>query len=155
MAGNTERTLVLARKSATITEDVLRAAIEAWQSGRAEKQGQMTLSKLSQKTGAKLENIEVTDKNIGAFQPTAAKYGIDYALKRDRATDPPTWYVFFKCTEGNEKAMTRALDEFATKKDREKAVTRESLDRTAERQRESAKQREKQPPQKGKDELEV
>ena len=45
---------------------------------------------------AAISNIEVTDGNIKAFEHTANKYGIDYALKKDTSEQPPRYLVFFK-----------------------------------------------------------
>ena len=37
-----------------------------------------------------LDSIEVSDRNIGDFLNTARKYDVDFALKRDKSTSPPT-----------------------------------------------------------------
>ena len=39
--------------------------------------------------GAGVTNIEITDNNIKAFESVARKYGVDFALKKDAATNPP------------------------------------------------------------------
>lgn len=62
------------------------------------------------KTG-KLESIEVTENNIGSFLDTARKYDIDYALKRDSSTSPPTYHVFF--TTGHSENFRKAFAEYA------------------------------------------
>ena len=62
------------------------------------------------KTG-KLESIEVTENNIGDFLQTAKKYDIDYALKRDSSTSPPTYHVFF--TTGHSENFRKAFAEYA------------------------------------------
>ena len=51
------------------------------------------------KEGSQLSNIEVTDKNIRSFEKTARKYGITYSLKKDRASDPPRYLVFFRARD--------------------------------------------------------
>ncbi len=57
--------------------------------------GKQTLRQLiKQNTG--VSNIEITDGNINAFESTAKKYGIDYALKKDAMEQPPRYLVFFK-----------------------------------------------------------
>lgn len=62
------------------------------------------------KTG-KLESIEITENNIGDFLKTAQKYDIDYALKRDVSTVPPTYHVFF--TTGHSENFRKAFAEYA------------------------------------------
>lgn len=36
-------------------------------------------------------NIEINDKNIKDFDRVARKYGVDYAVKKDRTTMPPKY----------------------------------------------------------------
>ena len=63
--------------------------------------------------GAGVTNIEITDANIKCFEPYARKYGIDFALKKDAAENPPKWLVFFKARDAD--AMTAAFKEFTAK----------------------------------------
>ena len=46
-----------------------------------------------------LSNIEITDGNIRSFEKHARKYGVTYALKKDRTREPPRYMVFFKAKE--------------------------------------------------------
>ena len=41
-------------------------------------------------------NIEISDKNIRDFDRVARKYGVDYAVKKDRSVSPPQYLVFFR-----------------------------------------------------------
>jgi len=59
------------------------------------KDGKMTLEDLSKKHDG-LKSIEISEKNIKDFEKTAKKYNLEYALKKDIKTDPPTYFVFFK-----------------------------------------------------------
>ena len=61
-----------------------------------------------------ISNIEITDKNIKAFEATAKKYGIDFALKKDKSTSPPRHLVFFKGRDAD--VLKAAFDEFSKKK---------------------------------------
>lgn len=61
----------------------------------AKKDGKMTLENLSKKHDG-LKSIEISEKNIKDFEKTAKKYNLEYALKKDVKTDPPTYFVFFK-----------------------------------------------------------
>lgn len=75
--------------------------------------GKQTLKQLmKQNTG--VSNIEITKDNIKAFQSTAKKYGIDFALKKDATETPPRYLVFFKGRDAD--ALTAAFKEFSAKK---------------------------------------
>lgn len=59
----------------------------------------MTYKQLQAKSPSKLDSIEVSDRNIGDFLKTARKYDVDFALKRDKSTTPPTYHVFFSAAK--------------------------------------------------------
>ena len=46
-----------------------------------------------------LSNIEITDGNIRSFERYARKYDLTYALKKDKAREPPRYHVFFKAKD--------------------------------------------------------
>ena len=46
--------------------------------------------------GDGVSNVEIKDDSIKVFERLARKNGIRYAVKKDKATDPPTYYIFFK-----------------------------------------------------------
>jgi len=77
--------------------------------------GQQTVKELVRQ-GQGVSNIEITDKNIKAFESVARKYGVDFALKKDSAETPPKWLVFFKAKDAD--ALTSAFREFTTKQAR-------------------------------------
>ena len=91
----TRKTIDLSVKAEKITSDVLRLAMQEFVSGKAEKKGRMTYKQLQAKSPSKLDSIEVDDSNIGDFLNIARKYDIDFALKRDKSTSPPTYHVSF------------------------------------------------------------
>ena len=59
-------------------------------------------------------HIEITEGNIKAFESTAKKYGIDFALKKDATESPPRYLVFFKGRDAD--VLTAAFKEFSAKK---------------------------------------
>ena len=71
-----------------------------------------------QDEGSELSNIEITDENIKSFERYARKYSIDYALKKDKAADPPRYFVFFRARD--EKTMEAAFKEYAEYTTKEK-----------------------------------
>ena len=76
-----------------------------------------------------VSNIEITDANIKAFESTAKKYGIDFALKK--ADD--RYLVFFKGRDAD--VLTAAFREFSKKKldkERKPSVRRDLAEKKAE-----------------------
>ena len=65
-------------------------------------------------------NIEISDKNIKDFDRVARKYGVDYAIKKDKTLSPPKYMVFFKARDAD--ALTAAFEEYTrnTAKKRQK-----------------------------------
>jgi len=58
--------------------------------------------------------IEDMSPSIRDFERIARKYGVDYAVKRDRSSDPPRFLIFFK---GRDKdAIDAAFQEYAERK---------------------------------------
>lgn len=113
-----EKTVALYIKTGKLTAEVLQKAMK-FALAQAKKQigkqphGKQTLKQLmKQNTG--VSNIEITKDNIKAFESTAKKYGIDFALKKDAAETPPRYLVFFKGRDAD--ALTAAFKEFSAKK---------------------------------------
>ena len=65
-----------------------------------------------------MTNTEVSEGNIKAFERVARKYGIDFALKKDKSCQPPKYYVFFKARDMD--AMTMAFKEFVATNERKR-----------------------------------
>lgn len=80
-------------------------------------QGKQSVKKLVQKNQG-VANIEITDQNIKSFESVARKYGVDFALKKDRSVTPPKYLVFFKARDAD--ALTSAFKEFTAKKVKQK-----------------------------------
>ena len=113
-----EKTVALYIKTGKLTAEVLQKAMKA-ALAQAKKQigkqphGKQTLKQLmKQNTG--VSNIEITKDNIKAFESTAKKYGIDFALKKDTTESPPRYLVFFKGRDAD--VLTAAFKEFSAKK---------------------------------------
>ena len=113
-----EKTVALYIKTGKLTAEVLQKAMKA-ALAQAKKQigkqphGKQTLKQLM-KQNADVSNIEITKDNIKAFESTAKKYGIDFALKKDSTETPPRYLVFFKGRDAD--ALTAAFKEFSAKK---------------------------------------
>ena len=61
-----------------------------------------------------VSNVEVTDPSIRQFDRVARKYGVDYAIKRDKDHDPPRFLIFFKSRDAD--AITAAFTEYNQQK---------------------------------------
>lgn len=119
------RTVTLAINTAKLTGRVLKAAICKYLAYRKEKKregpvkpcGKQSVKQLvGQNQG--VSNIEITDKNIKDFERVARKYGVDFALKKDKTGEIPKYLVFFKTRDGD--ALTSAFKEYTAKTDRKK-----------------------------------
>ncbi|MBP1536008.1 MAG: PcfB family protein [Ruminococcus sp.] len=128
-----KKTIDISIKAEKMTADVLKSALQEFMSGKAEKKGRMTYKQLQAKSPSKLDSIEVSDKNIGDFLKTARKYDVDFALKRNKSTQPPTYHVFFSAarTEDFKRAFSEYLGKGQGKKRGE--FTREQMQQQAQK----------------------
>ena len=113
-----EKVVALSVKGAKLTAEMLQKAIKAMLAQAKKQQekqphGKQTLKQLA-KQNAGLSNIEITEGNIKAFEQTAKKDGIDFALNKDSTETPPRYLVFFKGRDAD--ALTAAFKEFSAKK---------------------------------------
>lgn len=120
------RTVNLAISTTRLTFRTLISAGRAYMNHRAkvkaEKQhqqpkGKQTIKELiGQNQG--VSSIPIANTDIRDFEPIARKYGIDYAITKDKSVTPPKYMVFFKARDAD--AMTAAFDEYSNKKLRAK-----------------------------------
>ena len=133
----TRKTIALAIKAAKLDGKMLQAALrkllQLYRKARdTPHHGKQTLKQLM-RHGTGVSNIEITDANIKAFESTAKKYGIDYALKKDTSEQPPRYLVFFKGRDAD--VLTAAFREFSKKKldkERKPSVRRDLAEKKAE-----------------------
>ena len=116
----TQKTIALSMKTGKLTAQVLQAALKKYLQHRAKgpklHHGKQSLKQLKAH-GAALTNIEVTEANIGVFKPCAKKYGVDFAVRKDKSVDPPRFLVFVRskdadaldaiCKEHQARALTK------------------------------------------------
>ena len=119
-----ERNVAFIIKGGKLTAKVLAKAIKSFLEGSDKLgkklttpknmagKGKQTVKQLTRQ-GAGVSNIEITDKNIKAFEGVARKYGVDFALRKDVSEFPPRWLVFFKSRDAD--ALTAAFKEFSAK----------------------------------------
>ncbi|MDL2327794.1 PcfB family protein [Ruminococcaceae bacterium OttesenSCG-928-A11] len=143
----TQKTIALSIQASKLTAAVLQKALKKLLAAGKNKlqqphKGKQTLRQLmKQNTG--VSNIEITNDNIKAFEQTAKKYGIDFALKKDVSTEPPRYMVFFKGRDAD--VLTAAFKEFSAKNlDHEKKPSlRKLLSQAREKAKQKTRQREK------------
>ena len=111
------RTLTLVVSGTKFTGRLFKAAITKYLAHRKEKKLQKQL--IGQNQG--VSNIEITDPSIKEFEKIARKYGVDYAVKKDRSSSPPKYLIFFKGRDAD--ALTAAFTEYTGKKVRKAQKT--------------------------------
>ncbi|MDT4375833.1 PcfB family protein [Blautia coccoides] len=115
------RSVTLAINTAKLTGRTLKNAILKFLEAQKNKSrdspdpiphGKQTVKQLAEQNQG-MSNIEVTDKNIKSFERVAKKYGVDFAIKKDKSVTPPKYLVFFKARDAD--ALTAAFTEFTAK----------------------------------------
>ena len=121
------RTLTLVVSGTKFTGRLFKAAISKYMAHRREKKlekqrgrdspvtpkGKQTVKQLIWQNQG-VSNIEINDPSIKDFERIARKYGVDYAVKKDRSASPPKYLIFFKARDAD--ALTAAFTEYTGKK---------------------------------------
>ena len=121
------RTLTLIVSGTKFTGRLFKAAISKYMAHRREKKlekqrsrdspvtpkGKQTVKQLIRQNQG-VSNIEINDPSIRDFERIARKYGVDYAVKKDRSASPPKYLIFFKARDAD--ALTAAFTEYTGKK---------------------------------------
>ena len=119
-----QRTLTLAINGTKFTGRMLKAAVAKFmayrRSHKAAKacvhpKGKQTVKQLARQ-GQGVNTMEIADENLRQFERIARKYGVDYAVRRDRDAVPPRFLLFFKGRDAD--AITAAFKEFLSAKER-------------------------------------
>lgn len=125
----TQKTIALVIKTAKLDANVLKVAMRMYLNHRRQKaHGKTSVKKLVDE-GVGVSSIEVTDGNIKSFERVARKYNVDFAVKKDKTTNPPKYVVFFKGRDAD--AVAQAFKEFVYGNEKRKGRTsvREKLKR--------------------------
>ena len=149
-----KKVFALIVKSAKLTNNVLREAMKMYLNHRKNKKlnthGKTTVKKLVGE-GKGASTIEINEGNIKEFERVAKKYNIDFAVKKDKTTEPPKYIIFFKAKDSD--VLAQAFKEFVhqNEKNKDKVSIREKLlhfkeivksrNKNRERQREKSKSR--------------
>ena len=89
-------------------------------------QGRMTIRQLMEERSG-LSNIEIHDEHIHDFERIARRYGIEYAIKKERNKEAPHYLIFFRSRDTD--VLQTAFNEFVKKrlKIQERPSLREKL----------------------------
>lgn len=118
------RTVTLSINATKMTARVLKDALRkylAYKNAKSKSKASKDVKPVGKQTVKQLigqnqgvTNVEIEDKSIREFEKIARKYGVDYAVKKDKLSDTPKYYVFFKARDGD--ALNAAMTEYAQKK---------------------------------------
>lgn len=132
-----DKTVNLAVRTGKVTVRTLVQALKAYIRHRRNKsankkiekntpvQGKQSVKELI-KQGQGVSSAEIGDEGIKDFKRIANKYGVDFAIVKDKAKEPPVYTVFFKAKDAD--AITQVLKEYSVKQiKRKKTATRPSV----------------------------
>lgn len=115
------RTVNLAVTTTKLTARTLVSAALAYLRHREKVKGQKASEIPSGKQSVKeligqnqgVSNIDIAKTDLRGFEGIARKYGVDYAVRKDKSVHPPKYLVFFKARDAD--AMTAAFNEYSAK----------------------------------------
>lgn len=87
-------------------------------STKNEVKGKQSVKKLIGQ-GQGVSSMEIGDSGIRDFKKLANKYGVDFAIVKDKGVTPAKYTVFFKARDAD--AITQVLKEYAAKQTKKKA----------------------------------
>lgn len=105
------------RLSAHVIVSGLRMYLRHHAAAKAQKQvkgvhGKMTVKELiGQNQG--VSSIPLDDSRIKDFEHTAKKYGVDFAVTKDKSIVPPKYTIFFKAKDAD--ALTAIVQDYTAK----------------------------------------
>ena len=99
------KTVALAINVTKLTARELRAAMLKYMEAQKNKiksrdspeipHGKQSVKSLARQNQG-MTSIEITDKNIKSFERVARKYGVDFAVQKDKSLVPPKYIVFLR-----------------------------------------------------------
>ncbi len=76
--------------------------------------------------GQGVSSVDLADEGLKDFQKVAAKYGVDFAVVKDKNESPPKYTIFFKAKDAD--AIDRVMTDYAARMlKKEKDGVRESI----------------------------
>ena len=132
-----ERTVRLAITGTKLSLRGIMAAIRLYLRHRANRslnsidehiQGKQSIDQLV-KQNQGVTSTEIGDKGIKTFERIAKKYGVDFAVVKDKNQNPPVYTAFFKARDTD--ALEAVMNEYGAKmvKKEQRPSVREKLNR--------------------------
>ena len=136
-----EKTVRLAITGSRLTVNGIISAVRLYMRHRANKkldsidthiQGKQSIDELI-KQNQGVTSMEIGDKGIKTFERIAKKYGVDFAIMKDKNQNPPVYTAFFKARDTD--ALESVMNEYAQKmvKREQRPSVREKLKRLVEK----------------------
>ena len=112
-----QKTVQFAVNTGKVTGRVLWRCLKAYLRHRQNKKltagkGKQTVKQLI-KQGQGASSMEVSGESIRTFKRIANKYGVDFAIVKDKTADPPRFTCFFKAKDMD--AITAVVKEYSAK----------------------------------------
>lgn len=115
-----KKTVNLALKTTKVSVSVLYKGLKAFiihQKKKAVQKDGPVMGEQSVKElvgqGQGVSSMPICDNGVKDFKKICNKYGVDFAIVKDKVADPPQYTVFFKAKDAD--AITNVLKEYATK----------------------------------------
>ena len=130
-----QKTVNLAVRSSKVTAQVLYKGLKAFINHQKRKaamkaaekdepiKGEQSVKELIGQ-GQGVSSMPIDDDGIKDFKKICNKYGVDFAVVKDKTVEPPQYTVFFKAKDAD--AITQVLKEYSAKqvKKKQKAETK-------------------------------
>ena len=72
-----------------------------------------------------VSSMPIGETGLGDFQKIAKKYGVDFAVVKDKSTQPIKYTIFFKAKDAD--AITQVLQEYSAKQMKKQSQNRPSV----------------------------
>ena len=118
------KTVNLAVKSSKVTAQVLYKGLKAFINHQKRKAAERAVEKDEPVKGEQsvkeligqgqgVSSMPIDDGGVKDFKKLCNKYGVDFAIVKDKTQDPPQFTVFFKAKDAD--AITQVLKEYSAK----------------------------------------
>ena len=114
------KTVNLAIKTTKVSVRILYKGLKAFMNHQKKKAVQKVSPLIGEQSvkeligqGQGVSSMPIGDSGVKDFKKICNKYGVDFAIVRDKETDPSRYTVFFKAKDAD--AITNVLKEYATK----------------------------------------
>ena len=122
------KTVHLAIQTGKVTVKTILKGLHAWYRHHQRKKDVARMAKDTVKgkqsvkeligQGQGVSSMDIGDSGIKDFKKIANKYGVDFAIVKDKDVEPPRYTVFFKAKDAD--AITQILKEYAAKQTKRK-----------------------------------